>query len=116
MNTSKPTPGHWRVGDAGLTVFGPPNGQPSPVTVANTKNRANAALITAAVNACHAVNPDNPLAVAEAIPELARLLHETQLYLETALDMANAGQAQRRPSPGFLTRVSAVLAKLETQP
>jgi hypothetical protein len=31
----------------------------------------NAALIVAAVNACFAVSPDNPLAVAEALPELA---------------------------------------------
>ena len=31
---------------------------------------ANARLIIAAVNACFAVNPDNPLAVAEALPEL----------------------------------------------
>ena len=30
----------------------------------------NAALIVAAVNACFAINPDNPLAVAEALPEL----------------------------------------------
>ena len=32
--------------------------------------QANAALIVAAVNACFKVNPDNPLAVAEVLPEL----------------------------------------------
>ena len=42
------TPGSWRVGDAGLTVFGPPNGQPSPETIATVRSRANAALIAAA--------------------------------------------------------------------
>ena len=42
------SPGPWRVGDAGATVFGPPNGNPSPETVANVKRRANAALIAAA--------------------------------------------------------------------
>ena len=42
------TPAPWRIGDAGMTVFGPPNGNPSPETVAATRNRANARLIAAA--------------------------------------------------------------------
>ena len=42
------TPAPWRIGDAGLTVFGPPNGNSSPETVAATRNRANARLIAAA--------------------------------------------------------------------
>ncbi len=28
--TAQHTPGPWRIGDAGYTVFGPPNGNPSP--------------------------------------------------------------------------------------
>jgi len=28
------TPGPWRIGDAGNTIFGPPNGNPSPERVA----------------------------------------------------------------------------------
>lgn len=28
------TPAPWRIGDAGRTVFGPPNGQPAPQIVA----------------------------------------------------------------------------------
>lgn len=48
-------PGHrtltpWRVGDAGTTVFGPPNGNPSPFTVATGLARADASLIVRAVN------------------------------------------------------------------
>ena len=42
------TPGPWRIGDAGRTVFGPPNGNPSPETVAHCTSRANASLIAAA--------------------------------------------------------------------
>lgn len=38
----------WRVGDAGLTVFGPPNGTPTPETIASCRTRANARLIAAA--------------------------------------------------------------------
>lgn len=43
------TPTPWRIGDAGRTVFGPPNGNPSPETVAHT-SRANAAHIVRCVN------------------------------------------------------------------
>jgi len=42
------TPGPWRVGDAKVTVFGPPNGNPSPETIASIRKGANAALIAAA--------------------------------------------------------------------
>lgn len=41
------TPGPWRVGDAGLTVFGPPNGTPAPEIIAPCRSRANARLIAA---------------------------------------------------------------------
>lgn len=52
----KYTPGPWRVGDAGATVFGPPNGSPSPATIARVSFAmipseemvANARLIAAA--------------------------------------------------------------------
>mgnify|MGYP001616065386 FL=1 len=42
------TPGPWRVGDAGRTIFGPPNGEPSPETIAEIRLRKNARLIAAA--------------------------------------------------------------------
>lgn len=47
------TLGPWRVGDAGHTVFGPPNGKPSPECIADVSPRrpafrANARLIAAA--------------------------------------------------------------------
>ncbi len=40
----------WRVGNAGITVFGPPNGNPSPETVVTVKNKANAEFIVKACN------------------------------------------------------------------
>ncbi len=49
MSNSKHTPGPWRVGDAGFTVFGPPNGTPSPETIATVRQgKINARLIAAA--------------------------------------------------------------------
>jgi hypothetical protein len=46
--TSQHTPGPWRIGDAGFTVFGPPKPGALPETIAPVKNRANARLISAA--------------------------------------------------------------------
>ena len=54
MNTQH-TPAPWRIGDAGMTVFGPPNGNPLPETVAATRNRADARLIAAAPDLLHAL-------------------------------------------------------------
>jgi len=46
--TTQHTPGPWRIGDAGFTVFGPPKSGALPETIAPVKNRANARLIAAA--------------------------------------------------------------------
>lgn len=40
--------GPWRIGDAGNTVFGPPNGTPAPVTVAKLVHKEFGPLIAAA--------------------------------------------------------------------
>ncbi len=51
------TPGSWRIGDAGTTIFGPKTDEPSPVTIAHiapgnrttkVERQANARLIAAA--------------------------------------------------------------------
>ena len=42
------TPGPWRVGDAGRTVFGPPNGEPSPEIIADIRLSKYALLIATA--------------------------------------------------------------------
>lgn len=44
------TQGQWRVGDAGVTIFGPPNGQPAPEVIATVRKKDNAQRIVTAVN------------------------------------------------------------------
>jgi hypothetical protein len=66
--------GPWRVGNAGRTVFGPPNGNPSPQTIADGRSRADVALIVAAVNACKRINPTDPITVAESLPTFVELI------------------------------------------
>jgi hypothetical protein len=46
--TQAHTAGPWRIGNAGTAVFGPPNGKPSPKTIASELSRADARLIAAA--------------------------------------------------------------------
>lgn len=53
--TTQHTPGPWRIGDAGFTVFGPPKPGALPETIAPVKNRANARLIAAAPDLLTAV-------------------------------------------------------------
>ena len=48
MKTAQHTPGPWRIGDAGHTVFGPPNGNPAPKVIAPNLSRDDARLIAAA--------------------------------------------------------------------
>jgi hypothetical protein len=68
MSNNTHTPGPWRTGDVFNTVFGPPNGNPSPAIVAtvNKANKANARLIAAA--------PEMLEALTRAAPWLGKLI------------------------------------------
>lgn len=84
---NKPTPGPWKREWGGccgeeiyapgnlwaVSVLGPHNddsGEATPGFPSQADCEANAALIVAAVNSCFAINPDNPLAVAEGMGEV----------------------------------------------
>lgn len=74
----KHTPGPWRIGDKGMTVFGPLTDQPSPIAIANLipptpragieEREANAHLIAAA--------PDLLAASEQAAALLKELAHD----------------------------------------
>jgi len=110
---NKPTPGWWRI-QSGL-------GAPLIIARSNWLNRnreiaqvryefgsedpevhPNASLIVAAVNACFAINPDNPLAVAKALPEIITALKRIETGMSfpdddiqrTARDVARAALAK----------------------
>lgn len=44
------TPGEWRIGDAGITVFGPKTERPAPETIANVRKKENAHFVALAHN------------------------------------------------------------------
>ena len=88
------TPGPWRIGDAGHTVFGPPNGSPSPKIVASVAV-CNAHLIAAA-------------------PEL---LEACKVLLKAADELMRLAQ-QHDPETGYYRPVNPynVLNLLQTEP
>lgn len=63
--STKHTKTPWRVGDAGMTVFGPPNGSPSPKTIARCFTHGDAAFIAQACNGW-----DDPEALRKRLEEL----------------------------------------------
>ena len=56
--------------DTGVVAYMPRVEYERPKPIINEEEKANADLILAAVNACGKVNPNNPIAAAEALPEL----------------------------------------------
>jgi hypothetical protein len=102
MTASPVTAGPWRVGDAGATVFGPPNGNPSPETIARVTSAplpsqrqiANARLIAAA-------------------PELKAEGEEIAAALRQILDYGQITDVAALYARNALRRWGAVIAKTE---
>ena len=82
----------WRVGDAGHTVFGPPNGSPSPVTIARQLAKVNAARIVACVNACEGLaneDLDDAMRGPSVAREMSRLRAENAELVAALIDARN---------------------------
>jgi hypothetical protein len=84
VSAARHTPGPWRIGDAGFTVFGPPNGNPAPEVIAPCRHKKNTALIAAA--------PDLLAACKSALVDLERLFPDR---LENLPDTAQYAVARR---------------------
>lgn len=73
---NKPTPGPWSI--SGSWILHEGNEIKTHigrvVRYQDQPDKANAALIIAAVNACFAVNPENPMAAAEAVPAMRDII------------------------------------------
>jgi len=92
------TPGPWRVGDAGCTVFGPPNGNPAPKRIADMAKtpeyKANARIIAAApslveaLEACITDENAHCLQHQEAPGAMARRLRAINEIAKAALSCA----------------------------
>lgn len=84
------TPGPWRIGDAGATIFGPPNGNPSPVTICamagpRGDSRANARLIASA--------PDLLAALKAIVAALEQPVQYSSLRMAESSDILRADAA-----------------------
>jgi len=119
---AKPTPGPWEAwpdADTNQLAVGPKMGGVGVCDVVNVNGigistedtratgEANARLVAAAVNACFVVNPENPLAVAEALPEIVTALKRIEMGMSfpeddvqrTARDVARAALAKIGATP-----------------
>ena len=118
---AKPTPGPWRMdfgprqyslkgADCHNVVFMALPSEDYGAGIAEID--ANAEFILAAVNACFQINPENPIAVAEALPELVeslkRVLPENQ--------SESIYRCTIRVPAEVITRVRATFAKVEAKP
>ena len=83
---------------------------------------ANAALIVAAVNACFAVNPDNPMVVAEALPSVVQNLKYALQIIEAfhveirGDERIPRGFCQGKIFVEWPEELRAALAKIEAKP
>jgi len=119
---NKPTPGPWTMGprDAAMLSIRILDA-PRMMLAAEAHGAggswkevgANAALIVAAVNACFKVNPDNPLAVAEALPELVEACRNIAKLFDEAKEQ---GYSISAASNSWADALGAALAKLEAKP
>ena len=76
------TQGKWRANPWGNGKYyvAAPNAEVAIVNALSSKNGSaedNARMIAAAVNACQSINPQNPMAVAEALPDMLAQLKWT---------------------------------------
>ncbi len=79
LNLSQYTRGEWKVGEAfdkgaEYPVYSEDGYELARVFIHSGEQKSNAHLIAGAVNACASVNPDNPMAVAEAIKPMYEAL------------------------------------------
>jgi len=138
---NKPTPGPWLIDErTGIIVIysGPENTEPCIDGIPDSQRIAvfnghyikdehrwgmtpeqiwTARLIVVAVNACFAINPDNPLAVAEALPELVEAART--IYFKVAMIPVDWKNSEAKElSAQAIKAIDAIrnaLAKLEAK-
>lgn len=112
---NKPTSGPWNAQGHGLykneDIIGVIT---APLEAKMAEGKANARLIVAAVNACFTINPSNPLAVAEAMPELVGAAKGLLAFIHEKFpkDFEPGGNGYLCPHH---RAIAAALAKLEAK-
>jgi hypothetical protein len=113
---NKPTPGKWRIspyypGD--IIADNPQSRYPLVVAVCPLADDAN--FIMAMGEACYLVNPSNPLAVAEALPELVEACRELIAAIDAGIQSRTLLECEGKPG-SVMSRIRAALAKIEVKP
>ena len=121
---NKPTPGPWTATPSYINlgeweIYGNEDGDNAQhigsIEAEGTEQaEANAALIVAAVNSCFAVNPDNPLAVAEALREIVDIVRGFVFISDN--EKRDPCESNRNAKTILIEQARAALAKLEAKP
>ena len=115
---TKPTPGPYvRLYDRGLYMSGAKDRLVATFgnSRANLENKANFELVKTALNACHAINPDNPMAVAENIERAYRACSASHAMFASILGCADSTHKQvllDADSIGLVRDIHAALTPL----
>jgi len=109
---NKPTPGPWILMGCDVEDENKDTITFCCGTGTSEDDEANAALVVAAVNACFKVNPDNPLAVAEALPELVEACRNIAKLFDEAKEQ---GYSISAASNSWADALGAALAKIEAK-
>jgi hypothetical protein len=113
---NKPTPGKWRISPyyPGDIIADNPQSR-YPLVVAECPLADDANFIMAMGEACYLVNPSNPLAVAEALPELVKASAGLLAFIRERFpkDFEEGGSGYTCPHH---RAIAAAIAKLEAKP
>jgi len=111
---NKPTPGKWRISPyySGDIIADNPQSR-YPLVVAECPLADDANFIMAMGEACYLVNPSNPLAVAEALPEIVESLRRILAILDALI---STDAPMECPEVQTIFKARAALAKLEAKP
>ena len=113
---NKPTPGKWK---RSYEIIEDEEGKTLAICSGHDtsldQDEANANFVLTAHEACFAVNPDNPLAVAEALPELVEACRELIAAIDAGIQSRTLLECEGKPG-SVMSRIRAALAKIEVKP
>jgi len=110
---NKPTPGKWK---RSYEIIEDEEGKTLAICSGHDtsleQDEANANFVLTAHEACFAVNPSNPLAVAEALPEIVESLRRILAILDALI---STDAPMECPEVQTIFKARAALAKLEAK-
>ena len=113
MSAAELSLGPWRIGDAGHTVFGPPNGKPVPEIIATNLTRGNARLLHEAGNVAHETGL-TPRELADQRTHVTQLMEALRAFMVCGLGGSGNGSHFHEDYDFAYAKAQEVIAKVAT--